>query len=883
MNELRPNLPPLPIDAILPELVRLVRELNTVIVEAAPGAGKTTRVPPALLQCIEGEILVLEPRRLAARLSAERVAWELSERTGETVGFQIRYEKVAGPRTRIRYITEGLFLRMFLADPGLSRVGAVVLDEFHERHVHTDVALGLARWAQATVKPNLRILVMSATLDTALLREALPQAGLVSSAGRVFPVDVEYLPQETMRPMEILVEDAVSALVNDSRCPGHILVFLAGAAEIRRAASQLSELSRKHGAMLLELRADLPVAEQQKVFDASSLRKIILSTNVAETSVTIDGVTGVVDTGLAKIASHAAWSGMPTLELRKISQASANQRAGRAGRTAPGVAKRLYTRFDFGARPAFEKPEIQRLDLTQVLLEMKAAAARAGTFSLEDFPWLETPDPAAVEACDALLRMLGALDGKGNITPLGQSLVEFPLHPRLSRILVEAKRRDCLGAAVGCVALLSEGMIFKRNIDAPDDAHSDVYYQREAWLAALGGARRDGLVDPVAVKRVENLARQLCAAVRLPFSALREVANEERLDLCLLAGFPDRVAKVREASRGGGRAHQERLELALCQGGQATLARSSVARNADFLLALEAEESRGPGPGAWSGGAGGSTGPGGPGGRAVPAGQALIRVASAIEPELLALAGGTLLEEREEAWWDAAANRVRVSRRTFYGQIVLEESPKSSPDVEQEFLRRKLKADWPQPFGDDEAKTLEYLRVRVSLLADAGIAIEVPDFAREEDFDFLLMHVCEGKRGYAEISSRELWDYVSELISRDSLRALEEYAPEKITIGAGRKVKVHYEPGKPPWVASRLQDFFGTVATPRIARGRVPVVTHLLAPNGQSVQVTQDLAGFWDRAYQEVRKELSRRYPRHSWPEDPRTAEPPPLHRPRRT
>lgn len=865
MKHMRKSLPTLPVDAVLAQVVQEVRERNTVIIEAAPGAGKTTRVPPALLDVLAGEILVLEPRRLAARLSAERVAWEREERCGETVGYQIRYEKVSGPRTRIRYITEGLFLRLFLSDPSLSKIGCVVLDEFHERHVHTDVALGLARSVQERTRGraggDLRIVVMSATLNTALLRQAIPDAGLVTSEGRVFPVDIEYLGQEPTRPVEILVEDAVGALLEDSRCPGHILVFLAGIAEIRRAAAQLGDLARKKGAQLLELRADLPLAEQQRVFDASPQRKIILATNVAETSVTIDGVTGVVDTGLAKIAGHAAWSGMPTLELRKTSQASANQRAGRAGRTAPGVCKRLFTKFDFGLRPAFEKPEIQRLDLTQVVLELKAAGVEDATF-----PWLERPEASAVAACEELLRWLGACDAAGQLTKRGRELVEYPLHPRLSRILVEAKERGCFGALVGCVALLSEGMIFRRNADAPDDAHSDVAYQRAALLGKLGKSGQrggssgvaDALIDPAAVRRVENLARQLCQSGGVPFEALFESVSDDDLDACLLSGFPDRVCKVRESTRAATtKGTNDKLELALCLGGQATLARTSVARNASLLLALDAEEGKGQAP-------------------------TLVRVASAVEPELLLLSESPLLSTRDEANWDAAGQRVRVSRRTYYGQIVLEEVFRSAPETEQEFLQKKLRADWPLPFGADEAKTLEYLNVRLALLNDAGVKVEVPNFSKGEDFDFLLMHICDGKRSYGEMAQRELWDYVADLCSHEALRALEDFAPEKITIGAGRKVKVHYEPGKPPWVASRLQDFFGTVQTPRIARGRIPVVTHLLAPNGQSVQVTQDLAGFWDRAYQEVRRELSRRYPRHSWPEDPRTAEPPPLQRPRR-
>jgi ATP-dependent helicase HrpB len=327
----------LPIDNVLPEFRDAFFSSSVVIVEAEPGAGKTTRIPPELLNLVEGEIVVLEPRRLAAKMSAERVAFEKGERTGDSVGYQVRFESSVGPNTRLCFYTEGLFLRKFVSDPDLKKVGCVVLDEYHERHLHTDISCGLVRWLQKNVRPDLKLIVMSATLNLSLLRNAIPEAAVVSCKGRAFPVEIEYLPAEKKLDLEFLVEDAVKELSSDPRCAGDILVFLPGASEIRRCAAQIQSFCAANNIVLLELRADLSSEQQQRVFEPSSRRRIVLSTNVAETSLTIDGITGVIDSGLAKIAGYAVWSGLSTLETRKISQASANQRAGRAGRTAPGV------------------------------------------------------------------------------------------------------------------------------------------------------------------------------------------------------------------------------------------------------------------------------------------------------------------------------------------------------------------------------------------------------------------------------------------------------------------------------------------------------------------------------------------------------------------
>lgn len=856
----------LPIDALLPDLVAELARAPTVILQAAPGAGKTTRVPPALLNVVDGQILVLEPRRLAARLSAERVAAERGEACGQTIGFQVRFTNVSSRQTRVKFITEGLFLRLLLSDPLLPGVGCVILDEFHERHIHTDVALALLKHLQATCRPDLKIVLMSATLNATALGAYLPEARVFVSEGRVFPVTVEHLPRAENKPLEFQIHAATNALLADPRCPGHILVFLPGAADIRRAAGEVAGLARAHGAAVFELRADLPYAEQQKIFaPGGNQRKIILSTNVAETSLTIDGVTGVIDSGLAKIAGHAAWSGMPTLDVKSVSQASCIQRAGRAGRTAPGVTRRLFTQFDFNSRPAFEKPEIQRSDLVQILLELKLASASMpahARFEIDTLPWFDPPSAQSISAGEDLLKRLGALDANGQPTARGHEIAKYPLHPRLGRALVEGKKLGKGGQLVLAVSLLNEGMIFRRGVEAPDYAHSDVSYQAACYQELAGkkqaSQRAQNLVDMVSFRKVETLVQSLCNIAGVSLQACLEPIDEQALEQSLIAGFPDRVAQVRSRPKGSTGAE---VELNLCLGGGALLSKFSVVRDSELLLALEAEESR--------------TG-------TTAANAAQIRVAQAIEKEMLVMAGdSTLLREANEYYWDDTAKRARAAKRLYYGSLVIEEQHiHTQSDVHfEDTLRKALQDAWPLPFEDGDA--LEFYKVRGAILAQNGLSLTLPDFAGEE-YELLLCHICEGKKSFAEIAERDLGDYMADLLSPEARRALDELAPEKITIGAGRKVRVHYEDGKPPWIASRLQDFFGTLTTPRIARGRLGVVVHLLAPNGQAVQVTGDLEGFWERVYPSVRKELCRKYPRQSWPEDPKTALPPEPRPPRR-
>ena len=447
---------------MLPEIIASLGREPNLVIEAPPGAGKTTRVPAALLDAGlagEGEVWVLEPRRLAARLAARRVAEERDEQLGRTVGYQVRFEEVASRETRLRFLTEGVFTRRLLADPQLSRASVVVLDEFHERHLQADLALALLMRLQRTTRMDLRIVAMSATLDAAPVARFLNNCPVLSAEGRRFPVEIKYDERHDERPLEIRVAESVRRLVSGG-LEGDVLVFLPGAAEIRRAQTACASLAVELDFDVTPLHGNMPAAEQDRAVQVAERRKVILSTNVAETSVTIEGVAAVVDSGLARVAGHSPWSGLPNLHVARVSRASATQRAGRAGRTRAGIAVRLYTAQDFAQRPEHELPEIQRLDLTEAALELHAG----GVTDLESFEWFEAPERASLEAADALLGRLGAIDAGGRLTETGRRMSRLPLHPRLSRMIVEADARGVAAEACLIAALVSERDIRARHI-----------------------------------------------------------------------------------------------------------------------------------------------------------------------------------------------------------------------------------------------------------------------------------------------------------------------------------------------------------------------------------------------------------------------------------
>jgi ATP-dependent helicase HrpB len=770
--------PALPVDALLPEILEFLRLHSNLVILAAPGAGKTTRVPPALLGMVSGEVIVLEPRRIAARLAAGRVAMELGEAVGETAGYQIRFEEVAGPRTRLRFVTEGILTRRLLSDPQLKGVAAVVLDEFHERHLEGDLALALLKRLQRT-RPDLRVVVMSATLDAGPIAQYLGGCPIVRSEGKLFDLSVQHLPYSPV-PLEVQVGNAVELLL-DSKHSGDTLVFLPGAVEIRRAMRACDAVARRAGLLVLPLHGSLPPKEQDRALSPAPQRKLILATNVAESSITVEGVTAVIDSGLARFASYSPWSGLPTLHIGRVSKASAKQRAGRAARTAPGRVLRLYTEEDYSRRQDQDAPEILRSDLSQLCLALRAM----GIAQVNDVDWLDAPAEATVQRAESLLDRLGARGDRA------RRLVRYPLPPRLSRILVEAVERGV--GEDGCVAVALLG--------------SGVHFEKTDLLAAM-----DLDLD-------HRLRQHIAQLRRIAGISGRKKHDDDALLISVLAGFPDRVARRRSGN-----------QVLLSTGASAELAGEPPSY--EFMVAVDAEDRKE---------------------KPLP----LIRMTARIQPEWLIDLFPDRVKEQAGVVWNHVAERVDAVSALLYDELVVQESRGAVPDAQAaaDLLAQKALEAGIERFVDTGAVNEFTARVEFA-------GFEMPDVAQA------VRELCFGLRSFAELK-KEAAILIAVLERRMNARRFQELAPTSIRLQKGRQTKVHYERGKAPWIASRVQDFFGMRDTPRIGPGRTTVVVHLLAPNQRALQTTTDLAGFWERLYPEVRRELMRRYPRHAWPERP--------------
>jgi ATP-dependent helicase HrpB len=768
----------LPIDSLLPDVVASLERTPNLVIEAEPGAGKTTRVPPALLKAVNGDVLVLEPRRIAARLAAKRVAWELNEEPGQTVGFQVRFERIAGPATRLHFLTEGVLTRRLLSDPDLKGVGAVVLDEFHERHLETDLALALLRRLQQK-RSDLRIVVMSATLDTGPVARFLGECPVLRSSGRVFDLSIEHT-EYSAAPLHEQVRNAVERTLREPDA-GEILVFLPGAAEIRRGAAACEGPARASNRLVLPLYGDLPTADQDRAVNPSAQAKVILSTNVAESSITIDGVRTVIDSGLARMASYSPWTGLPTLRIGRVSKASARQRAGRAARTAPGRVIRLYSQMDYQQRSDFETPEILRSDLTQMCLALSAM----GIADPSSIDWLEAPLSEAVEHAEKLLERLVTTEADA------RALMRLPLHPRLSRMIEAATGRGVARAACIAAAILVSGERV---------ANNDL-------LEAL---------DEPLVASAQQQLRHLLRIVK-PRHPMK--LDDDALLRAVLLGFPDRVAQY----KGGN-------QVMLANGKAAEIVGKPP--SSQLLVALDAEDRTE---------------------RPLPQ----VRLFARVEPEWLLDYFPDHVREETLVLWNRQAERVDAVSRLLYDELVLQESS-GAPDAADAaaLLAEKALEAGIGRFVDEDL--LEDLAGRLEFAGIAGA--EIHESFRE---------FCVGRRSFADLK-KDGASFVPWLEQRLEPNVLRESAPRTLRLKGGRQVKIHYQPGKTPWITSRLQDFFGMEQTPRIGPRRVPVVLHLLAPNQRPVQTTTDLAGFWERLYPQVRRELMRRYPKHAWPEDHR-------------
>lgn len=818
---------PLPIDGLLPGLLEALERHNAAVVTAEPGAGKTTRVPPALLSAPfarDKEIWVLQPRRLAAKMAALRVAEELGEGPGKRVGYQFRFERVAGQETRLKFMTDGMLLPLSQEDPSLSKVAAVVLDEFHERSLELDLGLGFLRRLQSGPRPDLRIVVMSATLDAGELSAYLSGCPVFKSKGRTFPVTVEYHPFPQEPDLSLKVRSALKHL-RGAGTRGTALVFLPGLGEIRHCQRALGKESGEVHALY----GDLSVAEQQEVLKPSSGDKVILSTNLAETSLTVPGVTAVVDSGLTRQSRVSAWSGLSSLVTIPSSQASAVQRAGRAGRLQAGLCYRLYTKFDFEHRAAFDLPEILRADLSRSLLDLLSL----GVDDLAAFPWFMKPAPAAMEGALALLQRLGAV-AENRLAPLGRKMAGLPVAPRLSKLLLEAKglsHSDSVLVEKACrlAALISE--------ERPDS---------EDLLEELGKYRPEGEARKLEEKLSGLLGRK---------SGSSHVGKETHnlLAKALLSAFPDRVAKVRPGESTGSRnLGGRKKELLLSGGGTAVAADSALTRAHEVFVVVEAQE--------MTQGMKDRTGAG-------AQSQVKARSLCPIEMDWLLDLFPDRLAEQVAVEWNEKSKRVDGFKRLKYDGLVLDETPLSSKDFGPETRDLLFKEALAAGAGAYcEPQELEDFLNRVKFAAQRAGGFPVISKIEVEE---TLKGLCEGLRSLPDLKEAGLVAALRTRLSPKEQALLEKLAPGQVMLPSGRRMAIHYEEGKPPWGQSRIQDFFGLRQGPTVAGGEVPVVLHLLSPAQRPVQVTSDLAGFWKNHYPQVRKEFLRRYPRHKWPENP--------------
>lgn len=844
----------LPIYAIRDALVRSTRAGGARIVLRAPtGSGKSTQVPQMLLDAglvPDGQrIALLEPRRLAARLLAARVADEREGSLGDEVGYQIRFEDRTRPATRIVYVTEGLLLRQMLADPQLRRVAVLIFDEFHERHLFGDVTLAMALQLQRTARPDLTIVVMSATLDSQALETYLQPCTVLETEGRVFPVRTEYLartPDPQRVPIWETAADETARLLREQP-EGDALVFMPGAYEIHRTIQALGVRSEARGCALLPLHGELSARDQDAAVAPASRRKIIVATNVAETSLTIDGVRLVVDGGLARVARFDPYRGIDTLLIESISKSSADQRAGRAGRTAPGLCVRLWTERDQTEKAARDVPEIRRVDLAETALLLKAS----GHTDVAAFPWFEAPETRSLKRALTLLDDLGAADERsGKITELGRRMLAFPMHPRYARMLIAAADYGCVRTAALIAALTQDRSLLVRRAgnDAEEqrdralgeERDSDFFLLMRAWQEAeakgydLDHCRRLGIHAGAA----RQVGRLFEAFARI--AAGQGLALEDRLRFddgvrrCLLAGFADQVGRRLDGGT---------LRCDLVHGRRGVIERSSVVRSSSLVVAAEVREVE-------SGG-----------GRSL---DVLLSHVTAIEPDWLPELFPGAVAEDIRVRLDPDTKRVVSETVRRYHDLALETRRGGTP-AEGEAARiladevlagRCALKHW-------DAAVDQWIH-RVNSLARWCPDLGLPSIT-EDDRQMMIGQICLGAYSLKDVKEQPVMPVVKSWLDHRQQALVDKHAPERLDLPNGRHARVTYAENAPPTTAVRIQDLYGVEHSLRIAMGRQTVTIQILAPNFRPVQVTSDLETFWREGYPKAKKELQRRYPRHVW------------------
>jgi len=854
----------LPIEEIRAPLVQAFARdgANRVVIDAPTGSGKSTQIPQMLLDegLVEERIVVLQPRRLAARMLARRVASERSGAVGGEVGYQVRFDRQWGEKTRIVYVTEGLLLRWLHSDPTLQGIGAVVLDEFHERHLDGDVALAILRRLQGDARPDLKLVVMSATLPGAELEEILSPCTFLRSEGRSFPVEIRYSAPRArtsggqrsgrdQRQTEPIWESAARACREclEELDTGHLLVFMPGAFEIRKTIETIERASWSRGIKVCPLFGDLSPAAQDAAVSSGGPRRIVVATNVAETSITIDGVLAVIDSGLARSAAFDPRRGINTLTVQSVSRASADQRSGRAGRTAPGIGIRLWSAQSHERLPPFERPEIHRVDLSECFLSLMAS----GFGDPRELPWLEAPTPEETNRAFHLLESLGAWNADtAEVTDLGRRMAGFPLHPRWSRMLIAASESEfpCVPTAALCASLVGGRGLFLRGrggkTRAPDFTEDDDISDFQPLLRAYYWAAQN------------NFDGRACSALGLLGTAAREARKESELLLrlaqdnglvageaddppgeilakVLLAGFSDQVAV-----RAG-----EGSPVCLVAGGRrGKLSENTVVRRQKILLATEINEIEG---------------------RDL---QVLLGQATAVEEAWLEELFPGDLEDGGEDLWDDRQRRVVHREVKRFRDLILIERERGEPSEENAariLAEKVITGELVLKKWDD---AVHQWMARVNCLAQWMPELEIVPLEGDDLLE-MVAQVCHGAKSYKEIKDREVLGALQGWLSQPQQSALKSYAPREIKLGNGNSAKVRYECAPKPdaRISVVLQRLYDVAASPCVADGRVPVTVEILAPNQRPAQVTQDLAAFWETSYEAVKKDLKGRYPKHEW------------------
>ncbi|CAN7621355.1 ATP-dependent helicase HrpB [Bradyrhizobium sp. LjRoot220] len=810
---------PLPIDAVLDELARTLMGNNAAVLVAPPGAGKTTRVPLALLDApwLKGKkIIMLEPRRIAARASAERMARTLGERAGETVGYRVRFGSKISRATRIEVVTEGIFSRQILDDPELNGVAAVLFDEFHERSLDADLGLALARDAQTGLREDLRILVMSATLDGARVGKLLGDAPVVASEGRAFPVETRYLGRKPDAPLERQMADAIAAALRAD--PGSVLAFLPGAAEIRRTQNFLVERVHDASIEIVPLFGALDAAVQDRAIAPApkGQRKVVLATSIAETSLTIEGVRIVVDSGMARVPRYEPDIGLTRLETVRASRAAVDQRRGRAGRTEPGVCYRLWDEPQTASLAAYTQPEILSADLSSLVLDL----AQWGVRDPATLAFLDPPPAPALKEANSLLSELGALDGDGRITAEGKSLRALALPPRLARMIVDSHRAGAGEQAAEIAAVLTERGLGGDSVDL--DHRLDQFRRDRSPRAASA----------------RSLAQRWASQVAADAPSPQPAEGDLSTGVMLAFAFPDRVAR----NRGNG-------SFVLANGRGAAVDQTSSLARAPYIAVAELTGT---------------------------AAQGRILLAAPIRQEEIELRFADQIENTEEISFDRGAMALRARRKRSLHAITLSEAPMAlQPSAET----AKIFAAGLIAAGLDKlpwSKSLKQWRDRVMFLrkAEGENWPDLSDDALAAASDTWLVPVLYDKTSLKDMSPGDLSDALMSLLPWDLRARLEREAPTHFEAPTGTMLAIDYEAEQGPTIAVRLQELFGLNTHPSIAKGAVPLVLELLSPAQRPVQVTRDLPGFWRGSYAAVRSDLRGRYPRHPWPEDPANALP---------